>query len=264
MRIERVAHRDDPRLREFLDLRDTQMRVTREPAEGFFLAEGEATIRRALAAGYEPRGIVATERWLEPLADIEAVAYAVPGDVLEATTGFPVHRGALASFTRRPLPAVAEVLASAHRVAVLEDLADHTNVGAIFRSAAALGWDAVLVTTRCGDPLYRRAVRTSMGAVFTVPWTRLHHRAGLTELSAAGFLRVALTPDADAAPVDRLEMSDRVALLIGSEGPGLSASWLAEADARVRIPMHAGIDSLNVAAAAAIALYAAGRPSTEG
>ena len=156
------------------------------------------------------------------------------------------------------------MLAPAHRVAVLEDLVDHTNVGAIFRSAAALGWDAVLVTTRCGDPLYRRAVRTSMGAVFTVPWTRLNHRAGLAELGAAGFTRVALTPDVDATPVERLEMADRVALLIGSEGPGLSASWLAAADARVRIPMHAGIDSLNVAAAAAIALYVAGRPSAEG
>jgi tRNA G18 (ribose-2'-O)-methylase SpoU len=264
MRIERVADRGDPRLHEFLDLRDTQMRVTREQAEGFFLAEGDSTIRRALAAGYEPRGIVATERWLETLADIDTVAYAVPGEVLESTTGFPVHRGALASFTRRPLTTVASVLAPAHRVAVLEDLVDHTNVGAIFRSAAALGWDAVLVTTRCGDPLYRRAVRTSMGAVFTVPWTRLDHRAGLAELGAAGFTRVALTPDVDAPPVERLGMSDRVALLIGSEGPGLSVSWLAAADARVRIPMHAGIDSLNVAAAAAIALYVAGRPSAEG
>ena len=179
-----------------------------------------------------------------------------------ATIGFPLHRGALASFARRPLAPVEAIVGNAQRVVVLEDLVDHTNVGAIFRSAAALGWDAVVVTTRCGDPLYRRAVRTSMGAVFDVPWTRLDHRVGLAELGSEGFTTVALTPDAAAVSIETFDPPGRIALLIGSEGPGLSAEWLAAADARVRIPMHAGVDSLNVAAAAAIALYTAGPPSS--
>jgi tRNA G18 (ribose-2'-O)-methylase SpoU len=260
MRIERIADRGDPRLHEFLDLRDTQMRAAREPAEGFFLAEGAATIRRAIAAGYELRAILATERWAEAFADVDAVGYLVPDDVVAATTGFPVHRGALASFTRRPLPEVAEILGAVRRVVVLEDLVDHTNVGAIFRSAAALGWDAVLVTTRCGDPLYRRSVRTSMGAVFAVPWTRLDHRRGLDQLAEAGLTRVALTPRPDAEALDEIPAKDRLALLVGAEGPGLSDRWVAAADIRARIPMFAGVDSLNVSAAAAIALFVLGRP----
>ena len=243
MRAVRVADRYDPRLRDFLDLRDTQMRAAREPAEGFFLAEGEATIRRAFAAGYEPRAVLTTERWLVALDDLDVVAYVVPDDVLEATTGFPVHRGALASFGRRPLPTPAAVLAAAERVVVLEDLVDHTNVGAIMRSAAAFGWGAVLLTPRCADPLYRRAVRTSMGAVFAVSWTRIDHRDGIEKLHDAGFAVAALT---------------RMALAVGSVGPGLSSRWLDGADLRVRIPMRGAVDSLNVAAAAAVALYALG------
>ena len=137
---------------------------------------------------------------------------------------------------------------------VLEDLVDHTNVGAIFRSAAALGWQAVLVTPRCGDPLYRRAVRTSMGAVFTVPWTTIDHASGIDVLHAAGFMVVALTPE-EATKIDALDPPERCAMIVGTEGPGISPAWLASADARVRIPMHAGIDSLNVSTAAAIALY---------
>ena len=264
MRIERVVDRDDPRLHEFLDLRDTQMRAAREPTEGFFLAEGEATIRRALAAGYEPRALLATDRWVERFADVDVLALVVADDVLEATTGFPVHRGALASFRRRPLPPVASVVRDARRVVVLEDLADHTNVGAIFRSAAGLGWDAVLVTTRCGDPLYRRSVRTSMGAVFAVPWTRLAHRTGLDELAGAGFTLVALTPGAEAPLLDEVPAADRVALLVGTEGWGLSDRWRVAADICARIPMHAGVDSLNVSTAAAIALYVLGRHPTGG
>jgi tRNA G18 (ribose-2'-O)-methylase SpoU len=264
MRIERVADRDDPRLREFLDLRDTQMRSAREPAEGFFLAEGEATIRRAWVTGYEPRAVLTTDRWAEAFADLDVVAFVVEDAVLAETTGFPVHRGALATFTRRPLPSVDEVLRDARRVVVCEDLVDHTNIGAIFRTAAGLGWDAVLVTPRCGDPLYRRSVRTSMGAVFAVPWTRLDHRTGLDVLAAAGFARVALTPRPDAKPIDEVTITDRLALLVGTEGPGLSDGWLALADVDARIPMHAGVDSLNVATATAIALYALGQRQAGG
>jgi tRNA G18 (ribose-2'-O)-methylase SpoU len=258
MRPVRIADRHDPRLRDFLDLRDTQMRAAREPAEGFFLAEGAVTIRRALAAGYEPRAVLTTERWVDALRDLEATAYVVPDDVLEATTGFPVHRGALASFARRPLPTPGTLITEARRVVVLEDLVDHTNVGAIIRSAAAFGWDAVLLTTRCADPLYRRAVRTSMGAVFAVPWTRIDHRGGIQELHTAGFTVAALTPDLDAVALDAVEATSRLAVAVGSEGPGLSARWLDGADLHVRIPMHGPVDSLNVAAAAAVALYALG------
>jgi tRNA G18 (ribose-2'-O)-methylase SpoU len=258
MRIERVADRDDPRLHEFLDLRDTRMRAAREPAEGFFVAEGEATIRRALAAGYELRAILATERRLDTYRDLDGLAYVVDDEVVAATTGFAVHRGALATFTRRALPALDEVLRAARRVVVLEDLADTTNVGAIFRSAAALGWDAVLLTPRCGDPLYRRAIRTSMGAVFALPWTRIDHRTGPDDLAEAGIDRLALTPSDGATPLDAVEPSPPLAVLVGSEGPGLSDRWLDAADRRVRIPMHASVDSLNVSAAAAIALYALG------
>jgi tRNA G18 (ribose-2'-O)-methylase SpoU len=150
---------------------------------------------------------------------------------------------------------VAAVLAGADRVVVLEDLVDTTNVGAIFRSAAALGWDAVVLSARCGDPLYRRAVRTSMGAVFSIPWTRIDHRSGMDVLREAGLTVVALTP-AGTIDVASVERPARCALLVGSEGPGISRSWLAAADLRVRIPMVGGVDSLNVSTAAAIALYA--------
>jgi tRNA G18 (ribose-2'-O)-methylase SpoU len=254
MRIVRIDDPADPRLHDFLDLRDTAMRAAREPAEGFFLAEGELTIRRAVAAGYRARAVLTTDRWLESLLDVDAATYVVPLEVLQATTGFPVHRGVLASFERSPLPPLEDVVAG-RRVVVLEDLVDHTNVGAIFRSAAALGWDGAFVTPRCGDPLYRRAVRTSMGAVFTLPWTRIDHRTGPGALRAAGCALVALTPE-DATDLDAFDAPERIALVVGTEGPGVSRRWLGSADARVRIPMHAGMDSLNVSTAAAIAMYA--------
>jgi tRNA G18 (ribose-2'-O)-methylase SpoU len=255
MHVVEIDDPADPRLRDFLDLRDVQMRTAREPAEGFFLAEGTRTIRRAAAAGYRPRSVLTTDRWLDELGDLDATAFVVPLEVVRATTGYPVHRGALASFERRPLPTVASVLGAASRVVVLEGLVDHTNVGAIFRSAAALGWDAVLVTARCGDPLYRRAVRTSMGAVFTVPWTRVDDEAGVEAIRDAGFTVLALTPDGD-DDIASVARAERRALIVGTEGAGVSAAWRAAADRRVRIPMHAGIDSLNVSTAAAIALYA--------
>jgi tRNA G18 (ribose-2'-O)-methylase SpoU len=258
-RVERVDDPGDPRLRDFTDLRDVQLRSLREPAEGLFLAEGDATIRRALAAGYELRAVLCTERWLAPLADVldplDVPAYVVDRDALAVTTGFPVHRGALASFGRRPVPDPDGLLADASRVVVLEDLSDHTNLGAVFRCAAALGWDAVLLTPRCADPLYRRAVRTSMGAVFDVPWSRID---GPHPIREAGLTLVALTPAAEAAPLADVHPPARLALALGAEGPGLTTLWLDSADVRVRIPMRAGIDSLNVAAAAAVACYALG------
>ena len=264
-RVERVADPADPRLRDFTALRDVQLRSVREPAEGLFLAEGERTIRRALAAGYRPRAALTTERWLPGLAEAlgEAAVFVVEDDVLARTVGFPVHRGALASFERRPLPSVEDLLASAGRLVILEDLADHTNVGAVFRSAAALGWDGVLLTPRCADPLYRRAVRTSMGAVFALPWTRVDWREGPERLRAAGVRLLALTPARDAEPIERVDTPPPLAVVLGAEEPGVSPRWAAAADERVRIPMWAGVDSLNVAAAAAVALYALGPRGTE-
>jgi tRNA G18 (ribose-2'-O)-methylase SpoU len=172
-----------------------------------------------------------------------------------------VHRGALASLERRPLPIVDEVLDGARSVLVLEDVVDHTNVGAIFRSGAGLGFDAVLLSPRCADPLYRRSVKVAMGAVFSVPWTRLDDwYDGLTGLSARGFTTVALTLAADAVGVEEAVRGvERLALVLGSEGPGLSERWQSSADRRARIPMAAGIDSLNVAAATAVACYVAGQ-----
>jgi tRNA G18 (ribose-2'-O)-methylase SpoU len=262
MRLEPVEDASDPRLHDFTNLRDVQMRSAREPAAGMFLAEGEKTMRRALDAGYELRSVLCTERWLGALdallPDPDTPAYVVDDQVLAHTTGFPVHRGAIASFGRRELPAVEELLDAARRVVVLEDVQDHTNLGAIFRSAAALGVDAVVLTPRSADPLYRRAIRTSMGGVFAVPWTRIDWHGGPRILRDHGFGVLALTPHHEATPLPDVDVATypRVALALGSEDDGLSGHYLKEADVLVRIPMREGIDSLNVAAAAAVALYA--------
>ena len=259
--IERVDDPGDPRLRDFVALRDVELRTKVEVAEGVFIAEGERTIRRAVAAGYELRAVLLTERWLPALEDVLATAGAAAlvadDEVLTATTGFPVHRGALASLNRRPLPTLGDVLSGASRVAALEDLSDHTNLGAVFRSAAALGVDAVVLSPRAADPLYRRAVRTSMGAVFSVPWTRIPWFEGPDLIHEAGLELIALTPAADAVDIRDVDTSRaRLALAIGNEGEGLSERWLGAADLRVRIAMHGGIDSLNAAAAAAVAFHA--------
>jgi len=255
----------DPRLADYRDLRDVQLRRHVESAEGLFLAEGEKVVRRAVEAGHEPRSFLMAPRWLDGLADVlarsDAPCYVLPEAMAEQVTGFHVHRGALASLHRRTLPGVDQVLAGARSVLVLEDLVDHTNVGAVFRSGAALGFDAVLVSPRCADPLYRRAVKVGMGAVFALPWTRLPEwRGALTDLSQRGFTTVALTLAPDALPVETAAVGvDRLALVLGSEGHGISRGWEEDADRRAIIPMRAGIDSLNVAAASAVACYVAAR-----
>jgi tRNA G18 (ribose-2'-O)-methylase SpoU len=256
---------DDPRLADYRDLRDVQLRKHVEAAHGLFLAEGEKVVRRAVEAGYRPRSFLMAPRWADGLADVlagcDAPCYLVPEALAERVTGFHLHRGALASFERRPLPSVEEVLSGARSVLVLEDVVDHTNVGAIFRSGAALGFDAVLLAPRCADPLYRRAVKVGMGAVFSTPWTRLPDwYDALPDLSARGFTTVALTLAPDARPVEEAVAGlDRVALVLGSEGHGLSSRWERAADRRAIIPMRAGIDSLNVAAATAVACYVTAR-----
>jgi tRNA G18 (ribose-2'-O)-methylase SpoU len=188
--------------------------------------------------------------------------YAASYDVLRELTGFNVHRGALASFHRKPLPSVGEVVASASRLVALEDIVSHTNLGAVFRCAAALGMDGVLLSPSCADPLYRRSVRVSMGEVFALPYVRAEDWPGsLDRLREDGFSVVALTPAADAVPLDQVSYddTDRVAVLLGSEGPGLAGRTLERADTRVRIPMARGVDSLNVAAAAAVTFWVLGR-----
>ena len=262
-----VGRAGDARLADYTRLTDASLRTHLEAEHGLFIAEGTKVITRAVAAGYPVRSVLLGKSRVADLPALAAAAaqapvYVVPDDVAESLTGYRVHRGALASLARKPLPAVAAVIAAARRIVVLEDLVDHGNVGAIFRCAAALGVDAVALTPRCADPLYRRSVKVSMGAVFAIPYARMAGWFdGLAELKSAGFRTLALTPDEGAAPIDdALRGAARVALLLGTEGDGLSERWLHEADAAVRIPMNpaaraAGVDSLNVVAAAAIACH---------
>ncbi len=262
----------DPRLADYRDLRDVELRKSLEAEHGLFLAEGEKVVRRAVTGGCAPRSFLMAPRWLDGLADVlattDAPCYVLDEALAEEVTGFHVHRGALASLHRRPLPTVDEVLDGARSVLVLEDLVDHTNVGAVFRCAAALGFDAVLLAPRCADPLYRRAVKVAMGTVFALPWTRLPDwYDALPDLAARGFTTVALALADDAVPVEEAVAGvDRVALVLGSEGHGISDRWLATSDLRAVIPMARGVDSLNVAAATAVACYVASRrqPSAAG
>ncbi|MFB0615121.1 TrmH family RNA methyltransferase [Streptomyces sp. AGS-58] len=261
---------DDPRLADYTGLTDVELRRRREPAEGLFIAEGEKVIRRAGEAGYETRSMLLSAKWVDVMRDVidalPAPVYVVSPELAERVTGYHVHRGALASMQRKPLPTAAELLRAARRVVIMESVNDHTNIGAIFRSAAALGMDAVLLSPDCADPLYRRSVKVSMGAVFSVPYARLETwPKGLEPVREAGFTLLALTPDEKAVTLDEAapHTMERVALMLGAEGDGLSRRALAAADTWVRIPMSHGVDSLNVGAAAAVAFYAVatGRPS---
>jgi len=250
----------DPRLADYRALTDVELRRRTEPAEGIFIAEGELVIRRAVRAGYPMRSALTSERWLSTVlavaGDLDVAVFVGSEELLREIAGFHVHRGALAAMGRLPLPTLESLLPGASRVVVLEDVNSHTNLGAIFRCAAGLGMDAVLLTPSCADPLYRRSVRVSMGEVFAIPYARFGSwPGGLASL--AGFELLALTPDATATPIDDLQISDdaKLALLLGAEGPGLSATALSSARP-VRIPMSNDVDSLNVAAAAAVACYA--------
>lgn len=273
-RIEAVTDAADPRLADYRDLTDVALRRRLEPTGGLYIAESAKVIARALAAGHRPRSVLVQERWLDdvrsllagvaPSPDAPPVpVYVVEPSVAESLTGYAVHRGALAAMHRPTPPDPRAVLRHARLVVVLEDIVDHTNVGAAFRAAAGLGADAVLVSERCADPLYRRSVRVSMGTVFQVPWTRLPawpeargilHEAGL-HIAALALADGAVSLDSFAA--DRPE---RVALLFGAEGDGLSRSALAACDTLVTIPMAGGVDSLNIASASAVALWALAHP----
>jgi len=286
---------DDPRVSDYTQLTDVHLRKVREPAEGMYIAESSRVLRRALAAGHRPRSFFLAEKWLQDLSDVfdefpDVPAYIGSAALLEDITGFHLHRGAMAAMHRpAPVP-LPELLAGARRVAVLEDivdhtnvsgckvqesdrarlrgrsriailenLTDHTNVGAVFRSAAAIGVDAVLVTPQCADPLYRRAIRVSMGTVFQVPWTRIESWPDDIEvLKEAGYVVAGMTLGEGAITLDELVAEDHenLALVFGTEGDGLTPETDRVLDRRVTIPMMNGVDSLNVAASSAVAFYA--------
>lgn len=275
---------DDERVAAYTNLTEIQLRNRLEPERGLFIAESPKVIDRALAAGREPISLLVEEPWIEGMSQTFDVVdkrwgtdipvYVASPEQLRQLTGYRLHRGALSAMRRWPLPSVEETCRDARRVAVMENIVDHTNVGALMRSAAALNVDAVLVTPSCGDPLYRRAARVSMGTVFQIPWTRIggddkHFwpRRGLEELRSLGFTTVAMALSDDSISLDELtrrlnnspesaDHIDKLALIFGTEGDGLSRHTIAGADLTVKIPMSHGVDSLNVAASSAVAFYA--------
>lgn len=258
-----------PELEPFTRLTEAQLRNRLEPEKGIFIAESPKVILRALDAGYEPVSLLMEHRQLTGqgsgvlarCADIPV--YTASRELLAELTGYPLTRGVLCAMRRPKLPSVEELCADARRVAVLEGIVDSTNIGAIFRSAAALNMDAVLVTPTCSDPLYRRAVRVSMGTIFQVPWTRIGEEpsqwpdAGLRRLRSLGFRTAAMALSDDSVSIDdpRLLAEERLAIVLGTEGDGLVARTIAACDYTVRIPMAHEVDSLNVAAASAVAFW---------
>ncbi len=257
----------DPRLDDFRDLTAADRRPDRPGGRGLVIAEGVPVVQRLLGSPYRVRAVLGVAARVDALrADLDPVSvpvYVASAELMAGVVGFHLNRGVLAAADRAPSPPLDALLAAARRVVVCEGLNDHENLGALFRNAAALGADAVLFGERCADPLYRRSVRVSMGYVLRVPFATLPSwPGGLGVLRAAGFTVLALTPRRPSVPLSTVDISaDRLALLVGAEGPGLTDTALAAADARVHIPMPDGVDSLNVATAAAVALYAL-RPHT--
>ena len=258
-----VSHPGDPRLADYVGLSDPELRRRVEGDGGFFVAEGPLVVRALLGTEHRVRSVLVTPQQraaladvLDPLAHTGIPVYVVTPETMRGTVGFDLHRGAVAAADRAPLRDFDSVLDGATRVALLERVNDHENLGALFRNAAAFGVDAVLLCPQCSDPLYRRTVRVSIGHVLRVPWTRAAPWPdAITRVRDRGFTVLALTPDAEAQRIDAVDVPDEqpLAMLLGAEGPGLSPAAAGRADARVRIPMAAGVDSLNVAVAAAVA-----------
>lgn len=261
-----------PELDVYARLTEAQLRSRKRPEKGMFIAESRKVIEHALDAGYEPVSLLMERRHIEGDAKQliarcgEIPVYTADREVLAALTGYELTRGVLCAMKRPALPSVEEICADARRVAVLEGIVDPTNVGAVFRSAAALGFDAVLVTPTCCDPLHRRAVRVSMGTVFQAPWTRIGESvsdwpvAGLERLKNMGFKTAAMALDEDSVSIDdpNLMAEAKLAVVLGTEGDGLSQRTIADCDYTVMIPMAHGVDSLNVAAASAVAFWQLG------
>lgn len=260
---------DAPELDVYARLSEVQLLNRFEPEKGLFIAESPKVIERALDAGCVPVSMLVEDRHVEGEArDIiarcgEVPVYTAAFDVLTQLTGFKLTRGMLCAMRRSPLPAVEEVCAGARRVAVLENIMNPTNIGAVFRSAAALNIDAVLLTPACSNPLYRRAIRVSMGTVFQVPWTFLGSEteqwpgSGMKQLQLLGFRTAAMALSDDSVTIrdPRLQAEEKLAIVLGTEGDGLAAETIAQCDYTVRIPMSHGVDSLNVAAASAVAFW---------
>lgn len=263
----RLTTLDDERLDAFARLTEHQLRNRLDPSRALLVAESRLVVSVALAAGVEPLSFLLDERHLETCADLlaqagpEVPAFVLPESEMSRLTGYKVTRGFLCAMRRPRTRAVGEVLGGARHVAVLEGLVDATNVGAIFRSAAALGADAVILSPTCADPLCRRTVRVSMGTVFQVPWARAERdewpEVTLGALAERGFERIAMALEPDAVPIDdpSLARGGRRALLFGSEGYGLTRAALNACDRSVIIPMANGVDSLNVAASSAVAFW---------
>jgi tRNA G18 (ribose-2'-O)-methylase SpoU len=258
-----------PELDVFTRLTEAQLRNRKEPEKGLFIAESPKVIEHALDAGYQPISLLMERKHITgQAAGIlarcgEIPVYTADRGVLAELTGFELTRGILCAMRRPILPTVEELCANARRIAVLEGIVDPTNIGAIFRSAAALGMDAVLVTPTCCDPLYRRAVRVSMGTVFQVPWTRIGSQpdhwpeAGMERLQKLGFKTAAMALSDSSVSIDdpKLKAEEKLAIVLGTEGDGLAPATVAGCDYTVRIPMYHGVDSLNVAAASAVAFW---------
>ncbi|MCD7882704.1 MAG: RNA methyltransferase [Lachnospiraceae bacterium] len=252
-----------PELLPYSQISERQLLHYNEPQEGFFVAESPNVIKRALEAGYAPLSFLIEKTQLSgAMAEVlehypDVPVYTSRKDVLESITGYSMTRGVLCLMRRRPLPEAAELCRPLHRITVLEDVMNPTNVGAIFRSAAALGVEAVLLTKGCSDPLYRRAARVSMGTVFQVPWAWLETDDWTEQLHGCGFVTaaMALCEDSLSLDVPTLHEISRLAVVLGTEGDGLKASTIAHCDYTVRIPMSNGVDSLNVAAASAVAFW---------
>lgn len=251
-------------LEDYSRLTDVALRRVSEPAGGLYIAESPKVIGRALAAGHRPRSILLQEQWLAGILPLltdwpDLPVFVGDAALLEQLTGYNLHRGALAAMHRPSLAPVADIISGARRIAILEDIVDHTNVGAIFRSVAGLGADAVLITPRCADPLYRRSVRVSMGTVFQVPWTRIESWPDdIDVIKDAGYVVAGMTLGECAITLDELVAEDheKLALVFGTEGDGITAEADRRLDRRVTIPMMGGVDSLNVAASSAVAFYA--------
>lgn len=259
MTVIEITDLSDPRLADYSHRTDVALKKARGTEHGLYIAESALVLQRALAAGHRPRSVLALGNTVEEALTLVGDAVPIfsgPSELLEHLTGYLLHRGLIAAMHRPELPSARSLLENARRVIILENVADPTNVGAIFRSVAAIGADAVFVTPRCSDPFYRRAVRVSMGTVLQVPWTRLGDWVSTRELlTAAGFRTAALALAADAVSLRDFEAPQRLALVLGAEGEGLTAEALASADTVVKIPMAHGIDSLNVAATAAVAMW---------
>ena len=258
-----ITSLDDPRLVDYNRATDVALKKSTGSEHGLYLAESLLVMQRAIAVGHEPRSVLAlgtsVDDAIRAIGDRDVPVFTGPGELLEQLTGYVLHRGLVASIHRPALPGAEQLLRGARRVVLLENVVDPTNVGAIFRSVAGIGADAVLVTPRTSDPFYRRAIRVSMGTVLQVPWTRVGDWASTrTLLAASGFHIAALALSDEAVPLRDFaaHVPERVALVLGGEGEGLTPAALDAADTVVRIPMHHGIDSLNVAATAAVAMYA--------